>query len=131
MYHVYINGIPFYTIWISVLYNVTYQSDKLICDSKGSKEVTKELYKRIINPFYIIIIAMVSSCLALRSENEIKFGRHKIMIFITCVTLIILSQILSQYSGQITLRNIIISFLPFVITIFSYLTIQYRLNKNF
>ena len=113
------------------LYNVTYQSDKLICDSKGSKEVTKELYKRIINPFYIIIIAMVSSCLALRSENEIKFGRHKIMIFITCVTLIILSQILSQYSGQINIRNIIISFLPFVITIFSYLTIQYRLNKNF
>ena len=74
---------------------------------------------------------MVSSCLALRSENEIKFGRHKIMIFITCVTLIILSQILSQYSGQINIRSIIISFLPFVITIFSYLTIQYRLNKNF
>ena len=65
------------------------------------------------------------------TENEIKFGRHKIMIFITCVTLIILSQILSQYSGQINIRNIIISFLPFVITIFSYLTIQYRLNKNF
>ena len=111
-------------------YNVTYQSDKLICDAKGSKEVTKELYKRIINPFYIIIIAMVSSCLALRSENEIKFGRHKIMIFITCVTLIILSQILSQYSGQINSKNIIISFLPFLITIFSYLIIQYRLNRN-
>ena len=79
----------------------------------------------------LVIIAMVSSCLALRSENEIKFGRHKIIIFITCVTLIILSQILSQYSGQINIKNIIISFLPFVLTIFSYLIIQYRLNRNF
>ena len=112
------------------LNNSFYQSSKLICNKNGAREVTKELYKRIINPFYIIIIAMVTSCLILRSENEIKFERYKILIFIFCVIFIVLSQILSQYSGQINFLNVLITLFPFLITFFTYSLIQYRLNRK-
>ena len=72
------------TIWIAPnvfsrsvnLYNLTYQSDKLICDSKGSKEVTKELYKRIINPFYFCVLWLPIQTVPLSNRRHTQVNKQ-------------------------------------------------------
>ena len=80
-------------------------------------------------PFYILIISLVGSCLALKSELQNNFNRHKILVFLVGIIFIILSQILSKYSGEFILKNISILIMPFLFSLMSYIFIQYKLKE--
>ena len=95
---------------------------------KSFKNIAEELYKRSVVPFYIIILAMIGSCLALKSDREAGLTHLKIILFITGVFLIILSQILSQYIGNLDIKNLFTIFLPFLFSIIFYIFLQLRLK---
>ena len=109
-------------------FNKPFNENVLICNQKTFLKVVEEMYKRIIIPFYVIIIAVVASSLLLKSENENNFVRFKIIIFCMGIMFIILSQLLTGYLGTLGILNILLIFFPFIITFFIYFSIQKRLG---
>ena len=109
-------------------YDVGFIERNLNCNKNNLSAVNEEIYKRLIVPFYILIISLVGSCLALKSELEKNFKIHKISVFLVGLIFIILSQILSKYSNEFILKNISILIMPFIISFMFYLFIQFKLK---
>ncbi len=63
------------------------------CHTRTVKSISEELYKRLILPFYTLIIALIAASLIIepKSGNLLKF--HKVNIFLIGVSVIILSQL--------------------------------------
>ena len=53
----------------------------LNCNKNSISAVNEEIYKRLIVPFYILIISLVGSCLALKSELENNFNNTQDISF--------------------------------------------------
>ena len=105
-----------------------FSENNLACNKNTSQIVIEEMYKRIIVPIYIIIVSIVSSCLVLRSENENNFVKFKVFIFFIGIVLIIFSQALSEYLGNLNGINIMLAFFPILLGIFLYYTIQLKIK---
>ena len=91
--------------------------------------VIEELYKRSVVPFYILIVAIIGSCLALKSENYAHFTKFKFLLFLIGILIIVLSQLLSSYVESFDLKNMIIGFFPFFISLIFYSYLQLRLKE--
>ena len=101
----------------------------LMCSERSFKNVTEELYKRIIVPFYIIILAMIGSCLTLRSQSDSILFNYKLFLFVLGIIFVILSQVLSQYIGNLNLLNVITLIFPFILSACFYFLIQFSLKS--
>ena len=110
-------------------YDVGFIERNLNCNQDSISAVYEEIYKRLIVPFYIIIISLFGGCLALKSELENNFNRHKVLIFLVGMIFIILSQILTKYSSALILKNISILMLPFLISLMFYIFLQFKLKE--
>ena len=110
-------------------YDLGFIERNLNCNKNSISAVNEEIYKRLIVPFYILIISLVGSCLALKSELENHFNIYKILVFLAGIIFIILSQILSKYSSELILKNISILIMPFLISLMFYLFIQFKLKE--
>jgi len=110
-------------------YDIGFIERNLNCNKNSIPAVNEEIYKRLIVPFYILIISLVGGCLALKSELQNNFNIHKILVFFVGIIFIILSQILSQYSNEFILKNIFILIMPFLISLMFYVLIQFKFKE--
>ena len=110
-------------------YDTAFFEKNLNCNKDSISVVNEEVYKRLIVPFYILIISLVAGCLALKSELENNFNNYKVLIFLLGVIFIILSQILSKYSSEIIIKNISILIMPFLISLMFYIFLQFKLKE--
>ena len=110
-------------------YGLGFIERNLNCNKNSIPAVNEEIYKRLIVPFYILIISLVGGCLLLKSELQNNFNRHKILVFFVGIIFIILSQILSQYSNEFILKNIFILIMPFLISLMFYVLIQFKFKE--
>ncbi len=110
-------------------YNSSFFKDNLDCKYEGVNIVIEELYKRSVVPFYILIVAIIGSCLALKSENYAHFTKFKFLLFLIGILIIVLSQLLSSYVESFDLKNMIIGFFPFFISLIFYSYLQLRLKE--
>lgn len=107
----------------------TSKINNLVCNDSSINRVTEELYKRFITPFYLFILAIVASCLILKSENDNNFLRFKIFVFISGIIFIVLSQTLTGYSSVINIKNSFIILMPFIVCAIFYFTLIFRLRE--
>ena len=120
--------------------NLSFIHKNLNCSKESFKNVTEELYKRAIVPFYILILAMIGASLTLRTESDDKFFNYKIFLFIigiVCivlsqnernVTFLVLAQILSQYIGNLEVMNFFAIFFPFFLFLIIYFFLQLKFD---
>ncbi len=103
--------------------------DKLNCNKSFLKNLIQEIYKRTILPFYIPILCIMASLIAIKSSNTDKFKSFKVKVFLSGILIIIFSQIsintisINIVSGITTLCT------PLVFFLISYLTFL-RLTKG-
>ena len=92
----------------------------------------KETYKRIIIPFYIPLLVLVTFLLIIYSKENSKYNNLKIITFLIGLFFIIFSETTIRLISDSMIKNISISLLPFifVITIYSIFFIQFKI-KNF
>ena len=109
--------------------NLEFINRNLNCNPESAKVVLQELYKRLIIPFYLIIVAIIGSSLTLYSESGNNFTRNKIIIFLFGIAFIVLSQVLSQFSLTLNYKNIFIIILPFIMSLIIYLFLHNKLTK--
>ena len=107
--------------------------DKIInCTEKNKINMIKELYKRLIVPFYIPILMLIPYLLILTSKEKSNYNKIKLFSFITGVTIIIFSETIIRFVSKEINENIFIFIIPSFLFLFFYLLFFYKLKlKSF
>ena len=63
------------------------------CENRKIKSISEEMYKRLILPFYTLIISLIAASLIIEPKSKFLSKFHKLNIFLIGVSVIILSQI--------------------------------------
>ena len=99
----------------------------LVCEKAILTNLIQELFKRLYLPIYIVLMAVVSSLLVLKSKNTPSYSNFKIIIFLIGFILLVIPEILLNFTGINHLNNIIFLLFP----IFCYIGIYQFINfKN-
>ena len=98
------------------------------CYRDNPRNVYKELFKRLINPFYLPVLILISLLLILNSKENLKYNKNKYLIFFVGFIIIILSESSLGYITDNIIRNILISIFPLILTLLIYLVYIYKLN---
>ena len=108
------------------------KDEKDNCEGRKISTISEELYKRLVLPFYTLIISLIGACLILEPKAKYLMKFHKLNIFLTGTFVIILSQIsLKFFLISIDMAYVIL-FLPIFLVLFFYLFLsmisKFRLN---
>ena len=104
--------------------------EDLICNKNILNNLINELFKRLYSPFYILLLALASSLLVLKSKNTHNYTAFKTIVFLIGITLIIISKILLNFTGTNYLNNLLFLLFPiiFFIIIYQYINLKIKFN---
>ena len=63
------------------------------CENREMKSISEEMYKRLILPFYTLIISLIAASLIIEPKSKFLSKFHKLNIFLIGIFVIILSQV--------------------------------------
>ena len=89
-----------------------------------------ELYKRLVMPFYNILLVMISLLLITKSKDQHGFKLFKFKIFILGFLSIIFSEISLKFINTNIVNNIFISLLPILLSSILYIYFMKKLRFN-
>ena len=104
------------------------KNGKLRCDENGFviKDVYEEIFKRIINPVYIIILSLISSLIILKSKLEILENYFRSILFILGFVIIIFSELSYKFISLSLNIEILLLIFPILIILFFYSYILFK-----
>lgn len=100
----------------------------LNCDINNPRNTYKELFKRLVAPFYLPLLILISLLLLLTSKENIKYTKNKYLIFFIGIGVIILSESSLGYISSNFINNILILFLPITLILITYFVIIFKLR---
>ena len=110
-----------------ILLNKKNEENKIIssiknkeCNSRPLIQISEELYKRFILPFYTLIISLIGASLIIEPKSKIFVRFHKLNIFLIGSFVIILSQISLKFLLTSMSITILILFLPLILIFIFY-----------
>ena len=106
-------------------------TDLLNCDKENLRNINKELFKRIINPFYLVSLILVSLFLIILSKENINYTKLRFLIFLIGIIILVLSESLLGYISDLNKKNLLLLIVPFVIFLTTYILIFKNLKINF
>ena len=101
------------------------------CNEKNIGNIIKEIYKRLIIPFYIPLLTLISLSLILFSKENIIYKKNKFIIFFLGLIVVILSEITIRFISTNLIYNFNIFIIPFILicTVYFMLLLNLR-HKN-
>ena len=107
-------------------------ADNKVCEERKIKSISEELYKRLILPFYTLIISLIAVSLIIEPKSIYFFKFHKLNIFLIGSFIIILSQISLKFFLHSIYMFYFIPILPILLVIFYYILLlimtKFKLN---
>ena len=100
------------------------------CNKNNPRNIYKELFQRLIGPFYLPVLILISLLLILTSKENLKYNKNKFLIFFLGFGMIILSESSLGYIANNLIKNIFILILPLVLTLITYLIFIYKLKLS-
>ena len=107
----------------------TYYYEITTCNNPAIKEMQKELFSRLIKPFFLPVLTLSLCILLLYPKENSNYKNSRFWIFLLGISIIILT----EFSESITARNY--SFfklsivLPLIIFLIQYIFINRKINK--
>lgn len=101
------------------------------CSIRNSNNIFKELYKRFIIPFYILLLSLVPLLLIILSKEDSRYSKLKLITFLIGLFFIIFSETTIRLISDSLFRNIVISLLPIVFIITLYLIFVKKFNYKY
>ena len=115
-----IETIKLATCVYSIFKNSSYKEDSFTCEKNKLKDFNKELYKRLVQPFFILSIVTFCCFLIIFNSTEKNYNYKIIKLFIQIFLIIVFSEFILRYlNSSINILYLLI-FLPFVIFIISH-----------
>jgi len=109
-------------IWGMAKYNI------INCSKNNPRNIYKELFKRLISPFYLPVLILISLLLILTSKENLKYSKNKFLIFFLGFGIIILSESSLGYIANNLIKNFSLVILPIILTLIIYLIFIYKLK---
>jgi lipopolysaccharide export system permease protein len=100
------------------------------CGERNKNNIFKEIYKRFIVPFYILVLSLTSLFLTLLSKENSKYFKLKLITFLVGLFFIIFSETTIRLISDSIIKNISISLLPFIFIITLYLIFFLKLKTK-
>mgnify|MGYP001203390026 FL=1 len=100
------------------------------CKKENISNILKELYKRIIIPFYIPVLILISLLLILRSKENINYPRFRFFIFLIGFSTIILSELTIRFINEDFIKNTKFFVIPIILIISIYYNYLIRFKKK-
>ena len=129
-----LSSIKLYKCINSVYLSKERKLDKNIenCSIQNLKNIFKEIYKRLIIPFYIPLLSLISFLVILSSKESANFNKLKIITFLSGMFFLIFSETTVRLISDNVLRNTLIVVIPFLSFMIMYIFIWNKLSfKNF
>ena len=105
------------------------QNNEIVnCTESNKINMIKELYKRLIIPFYIPILMLVPYFLILSSKEKKNYSKLKITTFFIGTILIVLSEGIIRFVSKELIDNIIIFVAPLIILLSLYFVFLFKFN---
>ena len=101
------------------------------CSIRNSNNIFKELYKRFIIPFYILLLSLVPLLLIILSKEDSRYSKLKLITFLIGLFFIIFSETTIRLISDSLIRNIVISLLPILFIITLYLIFINKFNYKY
>ena len=98
------------------------------CDQGNPINVYKSIFKRLINPFYLPVLILISLLFILTSKENLKYTKHKYLIFLFGFGLIIVSESSLGYVSNNLQNNILILILPIILILLIYIIFVHKLK---
>lgn len=106
-----------------------YKEDSFTCEKNKLKDFNKELYKRLIQPFFILSIVTFCCFLISFNSTEKNYNYKIIKLFIQIFLIIVFSEFILRYlNSSINLLYLLI-LLPFLIFIISHLILTKKIKN--
>ena len=102
----------------------------LICHEPSIDDINTEIFKRLLKPFYIPFIALISCLIIFISKESINFKKKRFYLFLICFLILTYSEIFLKYSGKNIIGFSLFFLIPFISFIIIYLFILLRLRKQ-
>ena len=112
-------------IWGMAKYNI------INCSKNNPRNIYKELFKRLISPFYLPVLILISLLLILTSKENLKYNKNKFLIFFLGFGVIVLSESSLGYITNNLIKNFLILLLPIILTLIVYLIFIYKLKLSY
>tara|TARA_B100000579_G_scaffold267663_1_gene220825 strand:+ start:1365 stop:2414 length:1050 start_codon:yes stop_codon:yes gene_type:complete len=100
------------------------------CRQENKSNILAELYKRLIIPFYLPILILISLLSILTNKEDMNYFKNKIYIFLLGLFIIIFSETTLRFVKDNLVENIKLLSIPFLILIILYSIIGYKLNSK-
>ena len=101
------------------------------CTIENLDNVYKEVYKRLIIPFYIPVLILISACLILYSKESINYSRYRLVMFLIGLLTIVFSETTLKFVQNTFVLNVKLIIIPFIILTILYLLILIKTQKRF
>ena len=98
------------------------------CTENNKVDMLKEIYKRLLVPFYIPILMLVPYLLVLSSKEKTNYSKLKIITFLLGTGIIIFSEGIIRFVSKELIENIFIFLSPLIIFLFLYFIFIFKLN---
>ena len=104
--------------------------EDLKCQKNFLDNLIQELFKRIYLPFYIILMALTSSLLVLKSKNTPNYSIFKTTVFVIGVIFLVIPEILLNFTGTSYSSNLLFLLFPifFYVAIYQYINFKVKFN---
>ncbi len=101
------------------------------CNTRNLNNVYTELYKRIIVPFYIPLLIIISMLHIVKSKENINYFKYRIILFLIGLVVIILSESSLKLINDNLIENIKLILAPFLMMSIIYFVLLYKLKIKF
>ena len=100
----------------------------LNCNQKKPREVYKELFKRLVAPFYLPLLILIAAINLIISKENIHYLKFRFLIFIFGILAIIISETSIGFIGDNFIKNIFFIIIPIISILTFYLTLIYKFD---
>ena len=121
------------SILISCLEKFYRKSKKLRCSEENAfliNEIYEEMFQRMINPIYIVILSLLSSLIIIKPKINFMENYFKIILFTTGFGIILFSQLTYKFITYSLKIEMIFIILPILLIIFFYLLLLIKTKFN-
>ena len=110
--------------------NKNYKQNNL-CKNRKIKQISQEIFKRVVVPFYILVLSLVSSSLILKSKKNFYLKYRKFIIFFIGFLIVVISQISFKFISESINLDLFITFFPILLILIYYFFLILKTKPKF
>ena len=102
----------------------------LNCPQSNPRNVYKELFKRLIVPFYLPLLILIASINLLISKEKVGYLKYRLLVFFFGFLVIVISESSLGLIDKNFINNIFLILVPLILIIITYTIVIFKLKFN-